>query len=300
LHKVLLIGGWSYNQRDREAKADQLAFMADALGENTCCYMTFMDDLCYTIEPGSFKVYDMRNKVDLAGIDVVFIRGMERVIVSAGYYLSQYCAWAKKPCISEYSIYAPADKVAQAILFLEHGVNFLKTAYSPDSVRLIFQAEELFGYPYILKATLGAHGHDNYLVHSRQEAERIVAESLGVDFLVQEFCPNEFDYRLLIVGKRELLFKRRGDEQTHLNNTSRVRRPRSPVVICRQRLSSSQGRWPRRSALCLRVWMSYLIRKRANSTFLKSTCSRNSEPVLSSRRSGNCFANCLKTSTPSE
>ncbi len=221
MHTVLVVGGWSYNQLDRDEKEMQRAFIQNIVGEDVYCYAAFMDDICYTIGPGYFHAYDTRNNIDLDGIDIVFIRGMQRVDVSAAYHLSKYCAWVKKPCVTEYTSYTPADKVAQTILFLEHDVNFLKTLYIPDSMRLTDKAEETFGYPYILKATLGTHGHDNYLIHSRQEAERVIAKSPGIDFLTQEFCPNEFDYRLLIVGKNQLLFERRSEDQSHLNNTSR-------------------------------------------------------------------------------
>jgi glutathione synthase/RimK-type ligase-like ATP-grasp enzyme len=218
---VLLVGGWSYNQRDRETKQEQLTFMEATLGQDTHCYMAFMDDLRYIIAPGSFQVYDTRNKVNLDEIDIVFIRGLERVSVSSAYYLSRFCVWSNKSCISDYSAYMSPDKVTQNILFLEYGAPFLKTLYCPDNSRLIFEAEKTFGHPYILKALIASHGDHNYLIRSRQEAEQILADDQGIDFLAQEFCPNDHDYRLLILGKRHLLFKRQGGDRTHLNNTSK-------------------------------------------------------------------------------
>jgi glutathione synthase/RimK-type ligase-like ATP-grasp enzyme len=221
LHKVLLIGGMSSYQRDQETKLEQLAFMEGVLGPETHCYMAFMDDLLYTVSPGNFQVYDSRNKVDLSDIEVVFVRGMERVPVSAAYYLSRYCAWADKPCISDYSMYAPSDKVTQAILFLEHGVSFLKNLYSLNNERLITQAGEILNYPYILKATNASHGDRNYLVNSLSEAKDLIRSDRDTAFLAQEFCPNEFDYRLLIMGDEHLLFKRQSNGKSHLNNTSK-------------------------------------------------------------------------------
>jgi glutathione synthase/RimK-type ligase-like ATP-grasp enzyme len=146
---------------------------------------------------------------------------MEQIPVSAAYYLSRYCAWSNTPCVSDYSIYTPADKVAQAVLFLEHGVSFLKTLYIPDHAHLIAEAEDIFGYPYILKDGMGSHGDYNYLIHSRQEAEKIIAADKTLDFLAQAYCPNDHDYRLLIMGKEYLLFERRGGAGSHLNNTSK-------------------------------------------------------------------------------
>jgi glutathione synthase/RimK-type ligase-like ATP-grasp enzyme len=221
LNKVLLIGGISSNQKDQDTKQEQLAFMEHVLGEQTHCYMAFMDDLRYTLAPGKFQVYDTRNEIDLNEIDVVFIRGMERVPVSAAYYLSRYCTWAGKSCISDYSIYAPANKVAQAVLFVEYGVPFLSTIYSPNSARLTKEAEASFGYPYILKASVASHGNYNYLIRSSQEAHETITANPTIDFLAQEFCPNNYDYRLLILGSGHLLFKRQGDADTHLNNTSK-------------------------------------------------------------------------------
>jgi glutathione synthase/RimK-type ligase-like ATP-grasp enzyme len=221
MKKILLVGGTSTSTRDQDRKQEQLAFMSDVLGSDAHCYLAYMDDMRYEVAPGSFRVFDNRNKIDLSEIDVVFIRGMEQIPESAAYYLSRYCAWSNTPCVSDYSMYVPSDKAAQAILFLEHDVPFLKTIYTPNAEQLVAAASKIFGYPYILKATIGSHGNDNYLIHSQAEAENALTLSPRVEFLAQEFCPNDLDYRLLLVGKRQLLFERRGGTASHLNNTSK-------------------------------------------------------------------------------
>jgi glutathione synthase/RimK-type ligase-like ATP-grasp enzyme len=215
MKKVLLVSGAETSKRDL------VAFMADTLGEEVECYQTYLRELCYTISPGYFQVFDTRNRLDLKDVDVVFIRGVEKIPVSEIYYLSRYCEWSGTECISDYSLYVPPDKLSQAILFLEQGVSFLKTLYCQNREVLIGEAEKAFKYPYILKASLASSGNSNYLVKSLSEARWALKEEPQTDFLAQEYCPNDHDYRLLIIGDEFLLFERRGSVESHLNNTSK-------------------------------------------------------------------------------
>ena len=219
--KVMVVGGLSTNSRDRKAMRKFTAYLSDEAGEKMKTCLAYLDDLCYDIAPGAFTVYDARNQVDLSDVDAVFIRGMSHLSNSRPYYLSRYCAWSKKLNITDYSLYFPADKIAQTILFLEAGVPFLRTLYCPGNRRLVAEAEHRLGYPYILKPILAAHGDSNYLVMSRFQANKVIAAEPRTDFLAQAYCPNDHDFRLLLAGDGQLLFERRGAADTHLNNTSK-------------------------------------------------------------------------------
>lgn len=243
MKKVLLVSGVE------NSKHDLIAFMSDTLGEDVECYQTYLRELCYTISPGHFRVFDTRNQLDLEDIDVVFVRGVERVPVSEIYYLSRYCAWSGTKCISDYSLYSPPDKLSQSILFLEQGVSFLKTLYCQNKEVLIEEAEKVFSYPYILKASLTSSGNLNYLIKSRSDADRALDEESQADFLAQEYCPNDHDYRLLIIGDDFLLFERRGSVGTHLNNTSKG----GKATIVPNALPASIIRESRKLAECMRL-----------------------------------------------
>jgi glutathione synthase/RimK-type ligase-like ATP-grasp enzyme len=79
-----------------------------------------------------------------------------------------------------------------------------------------------FSYPFIIKTIDGSMGEDNYLVTNDSELKGVVSKHKDVLFIAQEFIPDEFDYRVIVVdGDPKLVIKRaRTNPDTHLNNTS--------------------------------------------------------------------------------
>jgi glutathione synthase/RimK-type ligase-like ATP-grasp enzyme len=247
MKKIMIVGGTSSNNDDRKALETFYTYVRDVYTEAQYS-LTYLDDLCYTIAPGIFKIYDTRNHMKLDDVDIVFFRAMMNTPIKKGYYLSRYCNLTGKPCVTDYSRCFPANKVGEAILFFDHDVPFLCTSYCPNNTLLIKHAESTYGYPYILKAITASHGDSNYLVKSREEAEQIILKEPDIEFLAQEYCPNNHDYRLLLAGDEYLLFERRGSADSHLNNTSKGATARKvsdilPAEIIKQsrHLASSLG-----------------------------------------------------------
>ena len=82
--------------------------------------------------------------------------------------------------------------------------------------------EQTFALPCIMKSTNGTRGNDNYLVHSVDDALDIVSRNPGMAFLVQEFIPNDGDYRAFVCGDQvALTIHRTRNVGSHKNNTSR-------------------------------------------------------------------------------
>lgn len=79
-----------------------------------------------------------------------------------------------------------------------------------------------FTFPLILKAVDGSKGDDNYLVKTHAALAKILKDNDKL-FMVQQFIPNDGDIRLLFVGleREPLVFGRKGDGSSHLNNTSK-------------------------------------------------------------------------------
>lgn len=178
---------------------------------------TYENKLVYTLQPGRFTCYDTTNKLYLDEVDFVVMRGSYDQL----HYVSRFCAYNNVPIMNDYSLYYNGTKVAQTVIFLEEEVPFIPTIFSIDHQLLIDAAEHQFGYPFILKTSKGSHGDSNYLIKNRQKAEQIVAAEPGVPFIAQEYCPNDFDYRFLVAGNQHLVFERRGEGDSHLNNTSK-------------------------------------------------------------------------------
>ncbi|KXK11217.1 MAG: Ribosomal protein S6 modification protein [Microgenomates bacterium OLB23] len=78
-------------------------------------------------------------------------------------------------------------------------------------------------YPLIVKAAEGKQGRDNFLVKNFTELKKVLSNYPNDKlFIVQEYIPNNFDYRFLVTGyKTALVYKRiRTNEISHLNNIS--------------------------------------------------------------------------------
>ena len=222
MKKLLIVGGLSSYDQNAEASGEIHDFIKEVAGDQFEVLSTHLDLITYTIAPGVFEAHDSRNNLDLHTVDMVFIRGPKISITSSqASYLCRFCAWNGVKFLNDYSIYYSGTKVAQTIVFLEEGLPFLRTAYAANKALLIAYAEQKFGYPYVLKSSTASHGDSNYLVYSAEQAQQIISGETGVDFLAQEFCPNDRDYRLLLLRDLSLTFERRGTAGSHLNNTSK-------------------------------------------------------------------------------
>lgn len=222
MKKIHLVGGVSSDPIDYESFTMLERYSRDTLSDNATIYATFLDQIVFTIEPGSFKAFDTNNNVEISDSDVIYIRGPQMRLRSAyAYYMSRFAAWHKIDCVNDYSLYYPGTKLAQSIHFLELDIPFLRTVYAADKKLLTGYAEHTAGFPAVLKTNVGSHGDSNYVVRDVQDMKARLSDEPDIDFLLQEFCENDRDYRLLIVGGDMLLFERRGDTTSHINNTSK-------------------------------------------------------------------------------
>lgn len=220
--RTILIVGNNSNQQESQESLERITGYVSKLmqGGEAKILSTFMDDIVYTIGD-DFLAYDTRNDISLHDVDCVMLRGYGIVKnTQDAYYLSVFCEQNDVPCVLSYSLYYPATKVAQAAVFRELGLPFLETLYCNNRQKLVPHAERRFGYPYILKGSTGERGESNYLIRSASDASEALAAEPETDFIAQQFCPNDRDYRLLITGESHLVIERRGQADTHLNNTS--------------------------------------------------------------------------------
>lgn len=221
MKKILIVSGSTEYTQNSAGRKELHTFLDNLLGKDAEVLSTHLDYIEYLLEPGVFAAHDTMNDIDLTSVDCVFMRGPKlRARSDLAYYLSRYCAWNNIPFMNDYSGHYPGTKVAQSIVFLEEKAPFLATLHIARTELLVQRAQERFGFPYILKSNIGSHGEANYLVRDAEQARRILAQKPNVDFLAQEFCPNDRDYRLLLMGDTKLTFERRGKDGSHLNNTS--------------------------------------------------------------------------------
>lgn len=87
----------------------------------------------------------------------------------------------------------------------------------------VFKGKPRFAYPFIAKAADTFGGQMNYLVKNYHELKLALEAHPEQAFVLQEFIPNDCDYRVLVLGgKIRLVMKRMRDPKggNHVNNTS--------------------------------------------------------------------------------
>ena len=119
----------------------------------------------------------------------------------------------------------PLSKLAEMILLVQAGLPYPKTVVAGVSAlrSLMRRGEVPFGYPFILKPIDGTRGQHNFKIEDEAALTTVVddASLAGINFMAQEFIPNDCDYRLTFLGgELQYILQRTHAEGSHLNNTS--------------------------------------------------------------------------------
>lgn len=103
--------------------------------------------------------------------------------------------------------------------FWETGVKVPKTAFGP--IEFLGAALNEFGGTAVLKAVDGTKGRDTYLVHSEKEIRKIMKKRADLRFILQDFVPNNGDYRVIVINfKPKMVIYRSANGKDFRNNTS--------------------------------------------------------------------------------
>jgi RimK family alpha-L-glutamate ligase len=99
-----------------------------------------------------------------------------------------------------------SNKIFQAILVQKAGVFLPKTLIGKN--HSYYDVENYIGAPVVLKAANGIQGKEVFLINNEDEYNKILPTMKG-DVLIQEFIPNDGDYRVFVVGHKVLaIFQR--------------------------------------------------------------------------------------------
>jgi glutathione synthase/RimK-type ligase-like ATP-grasp enzyme len=221
--RVLVLGSLSTDIGEDEALERMRAFMAEALdAERTDTSVAFchIDQLGFVANNDTAEIIDLRNDVNLREYDMVFFRGKLRFAINDVSLVSWYLQKTGIPSLnSAYSNRRATGKVPQLFQMHELGMSipYSVSASNDHLPRLI---DQHLSYPVVVKDIHGGHGNNNFLVHSNEELQKVLTEHSDIRFVAQEFIPNDCDYRVLLVGPKELIIRRQAEGESHLNNTS--------------------------------------------------------------------------------
>lgn len=224
--KVLLLFSKSSVSLKQANPNSMVGLFNDAAKQTAKYDYSAYEDLTFILNGPDASVTDINNGWDLRGFDFVYHRRWgdnPGEAVSSGIYLKKN----KIPYIDrEVDRTGSANKLNQYWRFWEAGLPIPKTVYlSPEHLAKILEPGFLESSgitpPFIMKSLDGTRGQDNYLVKDLAQAKEIINDNPTIRFLIQEFIPNDGDYRVVVGGDKILLVIRRNAAKgSHKNNTS--------------------------------------------------------------------------------
>jgi len=179
-------------------------------------------NLRYSIINGRARIFSRTNKSDLKNYNVVFFRKWQRTpeqATACALYLKKFNVRFIDTELSRFRSYS---KLTEYFKLWSEKLPVPNTFFGNHNAIRQFLKEGNFTFPVILKDTFSNKGKYNFLAHSYEEVSALLTENKNKRFIVQEFIPNTFDYRILVLGyKARIVIKReRTDPESHLNNTT--------------------------------------------------------------------------------
>lgn len=194
-----------------------------AKGRNITLHRGALKDLQIEVKNNHLSIKESLTQRDVATFDVVYIELWYKAQQQA-LALSRYLDRAKIPYFShELHTLLPMSKVGEIAVMADNDIPLPHTYVSSHRIlKELFKKTPPISYPLIVKSADGYGGKDNHLVHSYQELKTVLDDNKQVDYVVQEFIPNDCDYRCIVLGGtiKFVLERRRQDSSSHLNNTS--------------------------------------------------------------------------------
>lgn len=212
----------------RKHKTDYYKLLFDPMAERAGdfgmeFYQGSLKDLQIYFEDGSMRIVESMTGMDLREFDLVYFELFHKAqqqSLAAAKYLERHDI---EYFTQEVSRFTPLSKLGQQALLADQNLPL------PDGIttsvrqfKKLFKKRPPFAFPFVLKSIQAFGGNNNFLVNTYDELVRILDENKSDTFIAQPFIPNDFDYRVLILGGEiKLVIKRaRQDDTTHLNNTS--------------------------------------------------------------------------------
>ena len=202
-----------------------LVASTEAALENAAVDYATYDDVIVAFRDGQMSAKIDQTGFDLAEYDIVhFKTSITRDFTAS---LARYADAQGVKVVDDAVKYFPTtSKVYEYTLLSLEGL------LVPDTLavmpRRLLSSYEMFekklGLPFVLKDIHGSKGNYNELIHNEAEFDVFARKAFvnGVYLVGQGFVNNDGDYRVLVLAKKIALviYRRRKDSSTHLNNTS--------------------------------------------------------------------------------
>ena len=211
-NKILLLIG---NNREKYNKL--IESLSD---ENTTITACYYKDLAFCIDGDNTYVRCFSTGEDIKEFSKII------VLATSAFHLQNYIFSALACYCRRHNIVMMDDsfsnidgKLYALWRFWENKIPVAKTVFGPTE--FIIQKFTSFGSPCVLKSVQGTKGNDNYLVQSEQDIRNIIEQNKDVNFILQNFIPNEGDWRIILTNfEPKLAIYRSARGKDFRNNTS--------------------------------------------------------------------------------
>lgn len=213
---------------DRDDYDTQRSMLRSLQSDETAEYSgADYEDLLFHYDGSSLSVVDTVSGRDISDFSVIFLIGwfktkaLDDVARAVTHYAkAKGVKFANTEAFSGRSF----TKLSQCVIAALNGVRVTPFVFSLDGEIILNEAKSLpFSSPYIAKAVATSRGRDNYLIrelHQLEDAIREVTEPPRF-FILQEFVPNDGDYRVIVANKQvKMVIHRLAQDGGHVNNTS--------------------------------------------------------------------------------
>lgn len=217
-------------RREARTEYDRQENMIAGLGKarsDTAYVGANYEDLLFAFDGTQLAITDVVSGTDVAEYDGIFLFGWfkDKPISDVARAVAHYARAHGIPFVNSEVYYGRSfTKLSQCVIAVLNDITVTPFLFALDQQVLTDAVEaRKFPVPYIAKAVMASRGRDNYLVTSHAQLAAIIAEQSEDPryFIVQEFIPNDGDYRIVAMGgKVRFVIHRQAQEGSHLNNTS--------------------------------------------------------------------------------
>lgn len=181
---------------------------------------TLLDEILIDISTDTIELFDTRNNRSLSAYDVLILRGHGfGYLVDIMGVMTLYAKKHSIKMVNEYAVIRDSSKLLQNAHFNLNGMNIPRTLYVNRGL-LEQRGLSSWSFPSVMKQVNGTHGNNNFIVKNWEDVRQIFVREPVKRYILQEFIPNDGDYRLLLGGDSMLAFRRMSVGGSHLNNTS--------------------------------------------------------------------------------
>jgi glutathione synthase/RimK-type ligase-like ATP-grasp enzyme len=188
------------------------------LGDDVEIKTAEIGEMLFEVSTNDAKITNPAQNLDVKDFDLVIIRHIGALDAEA-HAVAVFCRKHGIKFIDSYLDRIIDDKMSAAFEHYSVGAPLPRTFYGPLD-EMIKCLPELGGKA-IFKDNRGNKGKLNFVVSSADEMRQISNDNPDVHFQLQEFIPNDCDYRILVLNYKPVFaIRRMAESGSHLNNTS--------------------------------------------------------------------------------